>query len=251
MKRDTEAYRLMENMASELKKGYYSTQTTSFSLYAIARYIGQNAGKGIAFDYMVNKGKNETVKTGKSIHTYDLNESAGISGNIQVRNSNTESMLFVNVTLTGQPLPGDETTISSNLKLRVVYREDDGNVLDVASIRQGTDFYAEVTIEHPGLLFDYSNLALNHVFPSGWEIINTRVQDISSGLKEDVFDYRDIRDDRVFTFFNLDRNSKKTFRVRLNAAYTGKYYLPAVNCEAMYEKNIHANTKGSWVEVVR
>ncbi|NTV84368.1 MAG: hypothetical protein HGA23_08730, partial [Bacteroidales bacterium] len=83
------------------------------------------------------------------------------------------------------------------------------------------------------------------------EIINTRVQDVTSGMKEDNFDYRDYRDDRIFTFFELMQNSKKTFRVRLNAAYTGKYYLPAVNCGAMYETNVHANNKGRWVEVVR
>jgi hypothetical protein len=146
---------------------------------------------------------------------------------------------------------GTETEASSYLKVNVIYKEENGNVLDVASLKQGTDFIAEVTIQHDGVLFDYTNLALSQIFPSGWEIINTRVQDLTSGLKEDNFDYRDIRDDRVYTFFHLNRNYKKTFRVRLNAAYTGKYYLPAVNCEAMYETDIQANTRGRWVEVVR
>jgi uncharacterized protein YfaS (alpha-2-macroglobulin family) len=157
----------------------------------------------------------------------------------------------VNITLTGQPVQGLETEQSSGLKVSVVYKTDNGNILDVASVKQGTDFFAEVTVEHPGLYFDYTDIALSQVFPSGWEIINTRVQDVNSGLKEDIFDYRDIRDDRVYTFFNLAKYTKKTFRVRLNAAYTGRYYLPAVNCEAMYETNIQANTKGRWVEVVR
>ena len=75
-------------------------------------------------------------------------------------------------------------------------------------------------------------MALSQVFPSGWEIINTSIQDVASGLKEDNYDYRDIRDDRVYTFFSLDQYQKKTFKIRLNAAYTGKYYLPAVNCGA-------------------
>jgi hypothetical protein len=132
-----------------------------------------------------------------------------------------------------------------------VYKIDNGNILDVGSIKQGTDFIAEVTVEHPGVFFDYTDMALSQIFPSGWEIINTRVQDDNSGLKEDIFDYRDIRDDRVYTFFSLLRYNKKTFRIRLNAAYAGKYYLPSVSCEAMYETNIHANSKGRWVEVVR
>jgi uncharacterized protein YfaS (alpha-2-macroglobulin family) len=174
-----------------------------------------------------------------------------MTGNIQINNSQQDSKLFVNLTLTGQPVQGQDSEQSSGLKINIVYKEDNGNILDVGSMRQGTDFIAEVTVEHPGVLFDYRDMALSQVFPSGWEVINTRVQDVASGLKEDNFDYRDIRDDRVYTFFNLNQYQKKTFRIRLNAAYTGKYYLPAVNCEAMYEKNIHANTKGRWIEVVR
>jgi uncharacterized protein YfaS (alpha-2-macroglobulin family) len=251
LKRDAEAFRLMEKMTAELKNGYYSTQTTAFSLYAIARYIGKNEEKGISIEYMLNKSKNETVKTSKSIFTLDLNESAGTSGNIQLKNNNPGSRIFVNTTLTGQPVQGQETEQSSGLKLTVVYKGDDGKVLDVASLRHGTDFIAEVTVEHTGLVFSYTDLALSQVFPSGWEIINTRVQDVTSGMKEDNFDYRDYRDDRIFTFFELMQQGRKTFRVRLNAAYTGKYYLPAVNCEAMYETNVHANNKGRWVEVVR
>jgi hypothetical protein len=37
----------------------------------------------------------------------------------------------------------------------------------------------------------------------------------------------------------------------LNAAYAGKYYLPAVYCEAMYNKSISALQKGQWIEVVK
>jgi hypothetical protein len=135
--------------------------------------------------------------------------------------------------------------------MSVKFVDDAGNVLDVARLKQGMDFIAEVTVQHPGVKFSYTDLALAQVFPSGWEIINTRVQDVNSGPREDQFDYRDYRDDRVHTFFKLNTYEKKTFRVRLNAAYTGKYYLPAVTCESMYETNIHANTQGRWVEVVR
>ncbi|MCU0369944.1 MAG: MG2 domain-containing protein [Bacteroidales bacterium] len=251
LKKDTEAFRLMEQMAENLKYGLYSTQTTSFCLYAIARFAGKSAGNGMAFDYMLNNAKNENVRTAKSLYMLDLEENSRKDGNIQVKNNSPDSRLFVNVTLTGQPVQGLETEQSSNLKISVVYKTDNGNILDAGSLKQGTDFIAEVTVEHAGLVFDYNEMALSQVFPSGWEIINTRVQDVNAGLKEDIFDYRDIRDDRVYTFFDLGRYTGKTFRVRLNAAYTGRYYLPAVACEAMYETNIHANNKGRWVEVVR
>lgn len=251
LKKESEAFNLMENIAGNLKDNYYSTQTTSFTLCALARYFGKSAGKGIDFEYQSDQAKTESIKSTKSIYLVELEETKGLSENIRVKNNKPDSRLFINVTLTGQPLQGQETEQSSNLKLSVVYKEDNGNIVDISSLKQGTDFIAEVTVEHPGVLYPYSDMALSQVFPSGWEIINTGIQDVASGLKEGNFDYRDTRDDRVYTFFNLDQYQRKTFKVRLNAAYTGKYYLPAVKCEAMYENNIHANTKGRWVEVVR
>jgi alpha-2-macroglobulin len=251
LKKDTEAFRLVEGMAEKLEENYYSTQTTAFCLYALSKYTGKNAGKGISFDFKNGKSGNETVNSSKPVYMFDLDETAGYTGTIQVKNNKQDARLFVNVTLNGQPVQGAETEKSENLKLSVIFKDDAGKVVDVGSLKQGMDFIAEVTVEHPGGFFTYTDLALSQVFPSGWEIINTRVQEVSSGMKEDIFDYRDFRDDRIYTFFKLGQYEKKTFRVRLNAAYTGRYYLPAVSCEAMYEKNIHANNKGRWVGVVR
>jgi uncharacterized protein YfaS (alpha-2-macroglobulin family) len=251
LKKHSEAFSLLQKMADQLKGHYYSTQTTSFCLYAIAGYAGENTGKGLALQYSINGGDQASVNTNRAISTVEFKESAGMQGAVTTINKKTDGKLFVSVTVTGQPLQGDETETASNLKMTVAYVDDAGNPVDISALKQGTDFIAKVTVEHPGLLFPYENLALRQIFPSGWEIINTRVQDVESGLKEGTFDYRDYRDDRVYTFFPLHQRDRKIFQVRLNAAYAGNYYLPAVSCEAMYENNIQANTKGRWVRVVR
>lgn len=62
--------------------------------------------------------------------------------------------------------------------------------------------------------------------------------------------YQDIRDDRVYTYFNLMRGERKTFVVQLNAAYAGRYYLPGYYCEAMYDNSVSAMKKGQWIEIV-
>jgi uncharacterized protein YfaS (alpha-2-macroglobulin family) len=64
------------------------------------------------------------------------------------------------------------------------------------------------------------------------------------------FDYQDIRDDRVLTYFSLDKGQTKTFQIALNAAYQGKFYHPATICEAMYDNDIYAVQSGRWVQVV-
>jgi len=159
--------------------------------------------------------------------------------------------LYVTRTIMGQPLAGEETTESKNLKMEIEYKTLDGKPLEVDSLKQGLDFMAEVRIYNPGVLGDYQNLALSQIFPSGWEIINTRVADVESTKKESPFTYRDIRDDRVYTFFNIRSRGDVKYRVMLNAAYTGEFYLPAVSCEAMYSDNIFAREKGRWVKVVK
>lgn len=73
-----------------------------------------------------------------------------------------------------------------------------------------------VTLSNISGTSDYSNLALTHIIPSGWEIYNERMivpEASSSNSNEantpessaDKYTYKDIRDDRVLTYFDLRR----------------------------------------------
>ena len=135
--------------------------------------------------------------------------------------------------------------------MRVGYFTLTGHPIDVTKLKQGTDFVAQVNIKNPGKRGRYDNMALTQIFPSGWEIINTRMNDTTEAMSSSPSDYRDIRDDRVNTYFSVAENKEVTFYVTLNAAYTGKYFLPAVSSEAMYNHSINAVQKGKWVEVVK
>ena len=94
-------------------------------------------------------------------------------------------------------------------------------------------------------------MALTQIFRSGWEILNTRMIGAEDAFASSESDYRDIRDDRVYTYFTLPEGKEVTYYVMLNAAYAGKYYMPATYCEAMYNNSITALIKGEWVEVVK
>jgi uncharacterized protein YfaS (alpha-2-macroglobulin family) len=94
-------------------------------------------------------------------------------------------------------------------------------------------------------------MALSQIFPSGWEIHNTRMDDFTSVHVADQPSYQDIRDDRVYTYFDIKRHGTNTFVLQLNAAYLGKYYLPAVYCEAMYDAGVIALVPGQWVSVIK
>ena len=65
------------------------------------------------------------------------------------------------------------------------YLTMEGNTLNVSELKQGTNFKLEVTVENPGLAGDYNELALTQIFPSGWEIINTRLHETRIGESEE------------------------------------------------------------------
>jgi uncharacterized protein YfaS (alpha-2-macroglobulin family) len=126
-----------------------------------------------------------------------------------------------------------------------------GNVISPAELEQGTNFMLSVTVKNLGLMGELKNLALINYIPSGWEIHNARMDGNESALKNGAYDYQDIKDDKVMTYFDLYTNESKTFNLLLNASYAGKYYLPSINVEAMYDKSVNARTKGQWIKVMK
>jgi alpha-2-macroglobulin len=138
------------------------------------------------------------------------------------------------------------------MNIAVRYRSTAGDELNPNVLEQGTDFVAEVTVYNTGLRGDFKELSLAQIFPSGWEITNSRLVSVLSSTAQNSAtpDHQDIRDDRVYTYFDLPANTAQTYRIQLNASYTGEFYLPHTRCEAMYDSSISAEKTGGWVAVV-
>lgn len=237
---------ISEQLSSEI---WYSTQSTAFALTALAKFAGSSklTGDEMDFDFDIN-GKGDNVRTNLPVSQHDIDFKTTDDGKVVVKN-NGESILYGRLLLEGTPLTGEETQAEKKLKIAVSYKTLSGKELDPSKIEQGTDFIAEVTITNPRLYGYYYNMALLQIFPSGWEIINTRLADYTTSQEKSIPEYRDIRDDRVYTHFGIGRTN--TYVVMLNAAYQGRFYLPAVSCEAMYDNSIYARVPGQWVEVVK
>jgi hypothetical protein len=85
--------------------------------------------------------------------------------------------------------------------------------------------------------------------PAGWEIHNQRLDNAAPASNARV-QYTDIRDDRVLHYFALGSGEQLELRTQLNASYRGRFYLPSVSVEAMYDGRKYARSRGQWVEVV-
>ncbi|HEY4323296.1 MAG TPA: MG2 domain-containing protein [Mucilaginibacter sp.] len=241
----------LRTVASHLSEDdWYSTQTTAYSLIAIAQYCGQNKSTAkLIFNYQSGAGRAD-VNSESYLWQGDLTANGG---RVSMKNSGN-NRLYVRLIQQGQPSSGQDVQSNINpdiLEMRIGYFTLGGKEVDPSSLKQGTDFVAQVNIKNPGKRGRYDNLALTQIFPSGWEILNTRMMGSEEAFKSSESDYRDIRDDRVNTYFSLPEGKQVTYYVMLNAAYAGKYYLPAAYCEAMYNNSITALLKGQWVEVVK
>lgn len=251
LKRMKAAEPIVQDIANSLASNeWLSTQSTAYMLLAISKFAGGIKGENLQCDVTID-GAKTTVNTPKTMFMSNLNFKTGSNKKISVVN-NSKQRQYVRVTLQGVPLMDQREAESQNIELDVRYYDMKGAGLNPTSIKQGTQFYANITVHHPGVRLNYSDMALTQLFPSGWEILNTRLDEIASAkLNTNQPNYQDIRDDRVYMYFDIEKGKTKTFRVMLQAAYLGKFYLPSVQCEAMYDNTIRAYTKGQWVEVVR
>jgi alpha-2-macroglobulin len=242
---------LARKISGVLSSGsWMSTQSTSYCLMAMAKFAQVKASGKMEFSYRLDDGKVMTVSSTKPLVQVPLPMPRNAkAGQITVINKG-QGILFTRLIMEGIPEAGNEKEFSNNLALEIHYLNRDGKVLDISRLTQGTDFIAVVTVLNPGML-DYRELALTQVFPPGWEIMNSRLSgfEVPEGIANAA--YQDIRDDRIYTYFDLKRGERKTFTVQLNAAYTGRYYLPGIFCEAMYDNTISVMKKGNWVEVVK
>ena len=250
MKRRSEATRLARKISDELRSNrWMSTQTTAYCLLAMSKFAGsEGISRELDFTYRVDGGKEIRARTGLSIAQVNLEGGQRTEGHIKVQN-NGQGILFVRLIMEGTPETGDISSVQNNLNMSVWYTDIQGNIIDVSSLKQGTDFLAHVTVNNPFVADHYKDMALTQVFPPGWEIHNVRMDESAFAHQVDKPTYQDIRDDRVYTYFDLPMQKSNHYVIQLNAAYQGRYYLPTVYCEAMYDETVNARVPGKWIKV--
>ena len=260
MKRDRDALQQAKKVSQNLaQENWFSTQSTAFALMAMGRLAKQLSGT-LDFTWSWNGKQQPAVKSAKAVFEKEIATSPK-SGTVSVKNQG-KGALSVDLITRTQLLNDTLPAIADNIRLDVKYTDMAGSPISVEDIRQGTDFMSAVTLSNISGTSDYSNLALTHIIPSGWEIYNERmiVPEVSSSSTNEAnvpessagkYTYKDIRDDRVVTYFDLRRGESKTFTVRLQATYAGNFILPAIQCEAMYDAAVQARTKAGRTTVSR
>jgi len=251
MGRRAEALALVKAVANKLsQQSWYSTQTTAYALVAIARFSGENKNGDKINAVATINGKQYTLNSTTTLLQNDIEFTNGKS-NVQLVNKGS-NVLYVRVINQGQPVSGDSMAVENypeTLLVQVNFMTATGSTININELPQGTDFMARITVKNTGQRGIYTNMALSQIFPGGWEILNTRLYNSEGAFQSSPSTYMDIRDDRVYQYFDIRQNETLTYYVQLNAAYPGRFYWSGIYCQAMYDNSISGAVNGRWVEV--
>jgi uncharacterized protein YfaS (alpha-2-macroglobulin family) len=283
MGKNREAFKQAQKVSRNLsRENYFSTQSTSYAMIAMGQLASKMSGE-LRLEWSVNGTSQKKVDTKKAIFQTKLPTNPS-KGKVSVRNTGSGPMYFSLATKT-RPVVDRLPAVAENLKIEVSFTDLAGTPIEANLLMQGTDFYAVVKVSNISGHTDYSDIALTHIIPSGWEIFNERMvavaggsgkgssssggsgtssgsgangsgsssggsnSDTSGNDASGIFNYQDIRDDGVMTYFDLPANRYKVIKIRLQASYIGKFVLPAVLCEAMYDASARARTTSGSVTV--
>ena len=253
MGKNEEAFKQAQKVSHNLSgEKYFNTQSTAYAMVAMGQFASKMSGK-FDFEWYLNGTKQGKVNTTRAVFQKQLPTNPK-SGKVRVENGNG-GIVYFGLTTKTRPIVDNLPASAENIKLDVTYTNMNGTPISVADLSQGTDFYAVIKVSNISGINTYTDVALTHYIPSGWEIYNERMVAASvseSGSTEstpNVFTYQDIRDDCVMTYFDLPVGKYKEIKVRLQATYIGEFVFPAIQCEAMYDPSARARTTAGRVTV--
>lgn len=232
------AFKVVETLSGKMnnRAHYMSTQSTAWALKAVADY-SRGLGKGGVNVIVKAAGNNMNLIDDKSFAQSVLDPTGARAIDLELVN-NSDAPAYVVVSSTGIPEKGEEIAQANGLRMVVNYNLADGTAVDPFNLEQGTDFNIVVNVLNTSTT-NYTNMALTQIIPSGWEIRNDRSEKM----------YQDYRDDRVYSYFDLNASTSHTITIRATATYKGRFYLPSFICEAMYDETVNASSKGGWCTV--
>jgi uncharacterized protein YfaS (alpha-2-macroglobulin family) len=257
------ADKLYEQIVLEISShAWYSTQTLGYALLALGKYVEANHGDfkdtaPILKGYFNLPGEKKIkFNTDKIKISRKITKGFGKRAEIYIDKETNLRRVFVVLDWNGVPLKPDVEEVSKNLWLQVEWLDENGMVIDPATIQQGTTFWGHFRVgSKVRTRRTLDELALVQIIPSGWEIENIRLlkEELPGWMSKWVLnraEYLDIRDDRIMWFFDLHWNRKFCdFVVKLTAVTAGEFVLPPTLVEAMYNNNYKAIKKGKNVTV--
>lgn len=239
-KNQAKAMSVAREIASQCSWCNFVTQDLAFATIAMQAFSGLAGDGNVSVKVTENGQIPLSLQNIAAIRNLPIVPS---SGSVEVKNTGKGSAM-VSLSNTYQPSPQEKIKAdNSGLSMSVKYTDMQGKSISIAKLKQDTELFVNVTVTNNG--GDIPSMAMTYNIPSGWEIWNSRL----FGNAGKNVDYCDVRDDKVIYYSSLDAGKRMTFKIRLRATYCGRFVLPSVVCEDMYNPACRSISANSWVSV--
>ena len=233
--------RLVQSLSRDaLTGGWWSTQESGLALMALGQFFRRQeesppySGRVFAGDRQMG------AFTKESKIFSGLPASAPIR--IEMDAGYQPGSAFYFLSVRGTPADAAFRPHSQGLEIRRAFHARDGGPLDLNRVQQGDLIVARTEVRSiEGTL---ENVVVQSLLPSGLEVENPRLETTEklpwmSGETLKLA-HQDIRDDRILVFTDLPPNRWQTIYSLLRAVTPGRFRLPPVQAEAMYDPALRA-----------
>ncbi len=237
-------------------KGWRSTQDVAFSVMAIGRYLRQTRGQ-VKYDLAEVLLNGKVIASSEAgnplIWTTDTTMNPALPGTkLQIRVAGPDAacahVAWLQTGVKSTPPPPAD----SGLMVRRRYLDEHGKPLEANRVHSGDLVQVELSIQSATPL---EHVVIDDLLPAGLEIENPRLEGNAAGLgvkpahkavagdgaEESpafVAARADMRDDRLILVGTLARAGTGTYLYTARAVTPGKYVLPPVKGECMYDLGI-------------
>jgi alpha-2-macroglobulin len=226
----------------------YNTHGISYALMVIQKYYGNNSSTPMLGELSIGSKKLTPINAHKNTVMREATVDDSKKNHTLVVHNQGKGKMYLRIINDGkEEVKVPTAPINKNLSIRTTYTDNKGSAIDISNLTQGSNIIAHITVTNPGSYHSFmKNLALTYSVPAGWEINNDKMHGTPS--QNASYQYQDIRDASVNTYFSLSAGSK-TFDIPLTATYAGKYYFAPTLCTDMYNSEIMAATSSQYVTV--
>lgn len=237
---------------------WMSTQENAAALVALGRYAAARPREEAAFAAVIRPSAGEPAPaTGDRVVRWS-SPGPGAVRWLRIENEGPGRCYF-GVTASGVPVSDSLPDEDHGLRVRRDYlRLDDGKPWGGAGFRQGDLVVVRIRIEaHPDLS-PLEQVVIEDLLPAGFEIENPAFE--LSGLapwlrnRQNWLTHRDVRDDRLILFPHALAGSDtivKEWHYTARAVTPGRFAVPPIRAEAMYDPAIRSRHGRAVIEVVR
>ena len=173
-----------------------------------------------------------------------------LSGHKVVVHNKGEKPMYFHLMAEGTRLEVKTESEANGITVSREYRDEDGKEINLGAVTQGQIVVVTLKLRAAKAL---DNVVIVDLLPAGFEVDNPRLSSRGSFGFEPACSldpaYRDFRDDRVLLFTHAF-TGEQTFSYSVRAVTPGRYVVPSLLAEAMYDPDVYGRSGGGETLVV-